>query len=237
MNYAHKEIETLKDGQTKISSDSKHLKDRVDKTQKDFKALEKTIEQMKLGMAEKTNDLERWTRNFSVRIHNIPNLPRYGEPEVYNKIVANILVKNKLVDVDSGAWAPAWTTQNKDLQGGEEGATAQDNPDGHPSPEEIQVRVQRVLKEIEISHPIGLNGNQLIARFHSRPFRNNVLKEARAKLPRGERDIRFVEDLTRRDHELKKRAIPQMQQAFREGKKCRFRNGKLIVNGSEVAID
>lgn len=125
VNYAHKEIETLKDGQTKISSDSKHLKDRVDKTQKDFKAPEKTIEQMKQGMAKKTNDLKRWTRNFSVIIHNIPNLPRYGDPEVYNKIVANILVNNKLVYVDRGASAPVWTTQNKDLQGGEEGVTAQ----------------------------------------------------------------------------------------------------------------
>lgn len=39
------------------------------------------------------------------------------------------------------------TTPNKDLDHWEEGATAKANPDGYPSPEEIQVRVQRVLKK------------------------------------------------------------------------------------------
>lgn len=207
LNFAHKEIETLKQEKGKHESDCKHLKERVEKTQKDNKTLEKKIEGIEKAMEEKTNELESYTRNFSVRVYNVPNLPRNKPPEIYNKIVAELLVHEGLVD-------------------------------GGPreTEEERQKISKEVMKEIETAHPIGARGNQLIVKFHNRPFRNNILKSARAKLSKGEQQLRFTEDLTKMDFELKRKAIPIMHKAFTEGKKCRFRNGKLIVDGQDVKI-
>lgn len=51
--------------------------------------------------------------------------------------------------------------------------------------EERQNISKEVMREIE-SAPIGVRGNELIAKFHSRPFRNSILKTFWAKLQKGE---------------------------------------------------
>lgn len=101
----------------------------------------------------------------------------------------------------------------------------------------VEEEVEVVRKEIETAHPIGRSGDQLIARFHSRPYRNKVLREARKKLTReSEHDLKVVEDMTKIDYDRKKRAIPAMQRAYAEGKKAVFKNGRLIIDGRTVAV-
>lgn len=227
LNYAHREIEALKEANTKTGTEARHLKERVDNTQKDSKALEKEVENLKREMKDRANDLERYTRKFSVRINNVKDLPQRGHPEMYNRIVAALLVDNKLAPDKSQPPNP-WDKRDREKEG---------TTDANGDADVHDVKVSNVLKEIEISHPIGTRGDQLIVRFHSRPFRNNILKVARAKLSKGDNDLRFVEDLTKMDYEQKKRAIPKMQKAYQEGRKCTFRNGKLIVDGNVVPLD
>ena len=89
---------------------------------------------------------------------------------------------------------------------------------------------------MQSAHPVGESGNQLIAKFHSRPFRNAVLREGKKRLPKEVNALRVAEDLTRMDYELKKKAIQKMKQAYGEGKRSTFKNGKLIVEGKVVPI-
>lgn len=45
--------------------------------------LEKSIKEVRDELGEKTNDLERYTRNYGIRLFNVPNLPPRASPEVY----------------------------------------------------------------------------------------------------------------------------------------------------------
>ena len=49
-------------------------------------------------------------------------------------------------------------------------------------------------------------------------------------------EVRFVEDFTPNDFEIRKKALPLMRKAFEEGKRVRFTKGKLLVDGREVSI-
>ena len=49
-------------------------------------------------------------------------------------------------------------------------------------------------------------------------------------------EVRFVEDFTLNDFEIRKKALPLMRKAFEEEKRVRFTKGKLFVDGREVSI-
>ena len=49
-------------------------------------------------------------------------------------------------------------------------------------------------------------------------------------------EVRFVEDFTPNDFEIRKKALPLIRKAFEEGKRVRFTKGKLFVDGREVSI-
>ena len=93
--------------------------------------------------------------------------------------------------------------------------------------------------EIENTHRTGKKDpkrpRQIIAKFHSRPFRNRVIYTAKR---RRESDssfkLRIVEDFTKADFKKRKSVIPRMTQAVREGSRATFRNGNLIINGKIV---
>ncbi len=198
LEFAHKEISDLKQVTDKAGEEAKKLQVEVDNTQKETKGVVKEVECVKDVVFEKLNDLERYTRNYSIRVHNVPNLPKQASPEVYVNIVAQILVDNELVDA----------------------AYAHD-----------------VEPELETAHPVGRGGNQLIAKFYSRPFRNRVLREAKQTLPRGKDVIRINEDMTKYDYMRRKKALPLMQKLYDEGKRVSFRNGRLFVNGKDVPFE
>lgn len=199
LNYAHKEIEDIKQKKAEYERQQKRLKERVDSCQKEVKETKSGITNMRQYVDEQVNKMERYTRSFSVRIHNIPELPENGSPMDYNKTVAKILVEKKIIP-------------EQEAEGAE--------------------------KEIETSHPIGPRGSQsLIVRFHSRPFRNRVLREAKKKMRQDtetENPIRIVEDMTKEDYAAKKRAIPLMNEAYAQGKKVKFRNGELVIDGKII---
>jgi hypothetical protein len=48
--------------------------------------------------------------------------------------------------------------------------------------------------------------------------------------------IYFLDDLTKEDFDLKKRARPLMAAAYKEGIKVTFRAGRLIINGTDTPI-
>lgn len=93
-----------------------------------------------------------------------------------------------------------------------------------------------VAKHIETAHPIGRTGDQLIARFYSRPIRNGVLREAKKNLSRERKALSIAEDMTKVDYEHKKKAQPIMQKAYADGNKAIFKDGKLIVDSQVVPI-
>ena len=69
----------------------------------------------------------------------------------------------------------------------------------------------------------------VIARFHSRACRAEVMCTTRAKL--AGTTIRFMDDLTARDLEEKKRIQLYMDKLWRDKRRPRFRNGRLYANG------
>ena len=84
---------------------------------------------------------------------------------------------------------------------------------------------------IENAHRTGKkpeNGpRQLIARFHSRIHRNQVIRSARNLDPRP--PFIVVDDLTPADLEEKRRLKPLMEKLYREGKRPRFFAGRLYA--------
>ena len=107
-------------------------------------------------------------------------------------------------------------------------------------------RVEQILLDkfglkgniIENAHRTGkrsMNGKyprHIIARFHSRVTRGNVMRSTRDKLNNS--PYRFVDDLTQTDLMAKQRVRPFMVELYKGNKKPSFRNGKLFSEGREV---
>lgn len=248
VNFAHDEIKDLRKAEKTTEGAINKINEKLVASESHVRSLEREIENMKKTTQSKVNDLERHSRKFSIRVHNVGNIPEGKPPEVYNRMVACILAENDIIEAGPRtllAWdhvAEQQRNQNDNVNGTPSAAIIQNRtPPGTPwtdlPPEKRQERVAAILQEIEIAHPIGARGNQLIARLYSRPFRNKVLSLSRQKLPKGENRLRITEDMTKVDYELKKQAIPQMRAAYETGKKCTFRNGKLIIDGRTVDIE
>ena len=92
----------------------------------------------------------------------------------------------------------------------------------------------RQSKEQETGKPPGI-----IVRFHSRPQRYKILREAKIKINRSEsnNNIFMVEDLTASDHALKKAAKPQMRAAHLANKKVSFWRGRLYIDSVVTPIN
>ena len=105
--------------------------------------------------------------------------------------------------------------------------------------------IQEVLKEkfglnspvIENAHRVGSNRGgkprQVIARFFSRAVRRDVMTVAKKKLEGT--GYRFVDDLTNKDLEEKRRLTPLMDELYRDNQRPRFVNGRLYANGRPVS--
>ena len=103
--------------------------------------------------------------------------------------------------------------------------------------------IHDIYNKVEVAHRTGKPGKKanssfprhIIARFNSRNDRNKVFFTAKEKY-KG-REIRILDDLTKSDYSLKKRAIKQMEMAYQAGKRVSFRRGQLRINGIVTAID
>ena len=78
----------------------------------------------------------------------------------------------------------------------------------------------------------GKYPRHIIARFHSRFVRGNVMRSTRDKLNNS--PYRFVDDLTQTDLLEKQRVRTFMIELYKGNKKPSFRNGKLFAEGREV---
>ena len=89
---------------------------------------------------------------------------------------------------------------------------------------------------IENAHRVGKSDagkpRQMIARFHSRATRRDVMVAARETL--ANTGLRVIDDLTQKDLETKRRVLPLMEKLYTENKKPRFANGRLFSNGKPV---
>ena len=102
--------------------------------------------------------------------------------------------------------------------------------------------VVEIKHTIENAHRTGKaipnRDRHIIAKLHSRPIRNEILRKAKISLNKENQGvIRIIEDLTKTDYELKKKANKQMNEAFKEKKKVRFWKGKLFIDGEVVKIE
>ena len=78
----------------------------------------------------------------------------------------------------------------------------------------------------------------IIVNFHSRPFKRVLLRVAKNQENKQElNEVRFVEDFTPYDFEIRKKALPIMKQAFDQGKKVRFTRGKLFIDSKAVPVE
>ena len=110
--------------------------------------------------------------------------------------------------------------------------------------EDCVTRVNRMLHDhfgisdpaIENAHRVGKardgKPRQVIARFHSRTIRRDVITGARDKLKNT--NYRITDDLTAKDLEEKRRLIPVMNKLYQEKQRPRFTNGRLFANGKPV---
>ena len=93
------------------------------------------------------------------------------------------------------------------------------------------------LKDIAIenSHRVGKkrddgSSRQIIARFHSRPQRNLVLKKRKDLF---KNHVQCFEDLCKEDLVEKRKHAERMQELFDEGKKVFFSRGHWFVDGEQ----
>ena len=90
---------------------------------------------------------------------------------------------------------------------------------------------------IENVHRVGRarqdHPRQVIARFHSRAIRRDLMMGARDKLKNT--DFRITDDLTAKDLEEKRRLVPLMNKLYQEKQRPRFVNGRLYANGKPVS--
>ena len=111
--------------------------------------------------------------------------------------------------------------------------------------EDCVASVQKLLQDLfDIAGPVIENAHrvgpakegrprQMIARFHSRASRRDVMSKAREKLQNT--PYRIVDDLTAKDLDEKRRLLPLMNKLYQEKKRPRFANGRLYAGGKPVS--
>ena len=98
------------------------------------------------------------------------------------------------------------------------------------------------LGEIENAHRTGRKREEkprsIIVKLYSRPFKRVLLRVAKnQESKQALNGVRFVEDFTPYDFEIRKKALPIMTDAFRQGKEVRFTKGKLFIDGKAVPVE
>ena len=186
---------TIQDTITSINFESENVKDlsneiaTIKKQLKDFQIESQQASATIASLQSETNNLQRYTRSYNVRVLGIPEKDR----EDCMATVEDIL--SRYFDVPVGA--------------------------------------------IENAHRVGKSSGgkprQLIARFFSRVTRRLVMTSARDTL--ANTGIRFVDDLTPKDLEAKRRILPYMEKLYADNKKPRFINGRLFSEGRPVPVE
>ena len=98
------------------------------------------------------------------------------------------------------------------------------------------------LGEIENAHRTGRKREEkprnIIVKLHSRPFKRVLLRVVKnQENKQALNGVRFVEDFTPYDFQIRKKALPIMKEAFDQGKKVRFTRGKLFIDGKAVPVE
>ena len=92
---------------------------------------------------------------------------------------------------------------------------------------------------IENAHRVGRyqrgKPRQVIVRFFSRAVRREIMTVAKEKLEGT--GYHFMDDLTNKDLEEKRRLAPLMNKLYRDNQRPRFANGRLYANGKPVSSE
>ena len=78
------------------------------------------------------------------------------------------------------------------------------------------------------------NNRQILATCYSRDDRNMLVAMGKRKAENGSNLIH--EDFIPEDYEIRKKALPLMKKAYQDGKRCRFVDGQLFVEGVLVKL-
>ena len=95
VNYAHKDVSDLKKRATQIEKENKRLKERFDVAEKGRKELEHTLQVFQANAWDRFNDLERHSRQFSIRVRNVENVK---STDNFRRVVAKTLIAEGLTD-------------------------------------------------------------------------------------------------------------------------------------------
>lgn len=99
LNYVHKEVADLKESVTQLKKENKELREKVNNAQKQSKETVKKADAVRDEMVSRLNDLERRTRDYSIRVRGIPE-ELVKEREDHRKLIAQVLIENRLVPTD-----------------------------------------------------------------------------------------------------------------------------------------
>ena len=212
LNAQHKKME---DVERSINYAHKEITDQKEKTV--------AVEKDARNLRDKLHDTQRRGKELEKEMNEVKKQMSEGfnalerRTRDYNIRLRGV-AEEKLKDVRDHRKLVAETLINNDLV---------------PSKE-----VNDVVDEMEIAHPLGkpVDGKvNIIAKFFRRPYRDAVVRKA--KTTKEFKDVvKVVEDLTKADMDAKRKAFPQMQAAYEQGKKVRFQKGKLVIDGREVPI-
>jgi hypothetical protein len=111
------------------------------------------------------------------------------------------------------------------------------------NPEDCYGIVHRVMSEldirpipqIEVTHRTGRRGQlprHIILRVVKLQDKMEILRRQRVSL--REKPYFFADDLTTHDYKMKQNFKPEIDQAKREGKRWRFRDGQLMIEGQVI---
>ena len=202
LEFTQSELDQTKSKMSLLEQENLKLRDSINKMQQKCDDKDLKLNSIENKLSIKILNIERYTRDFNVRLVGIEEDPE----EDSRDIIAKYISKLNLL--------------GEDMSEGD------------------------ILSRIEIAHRTGKrskNGRprHIIARFHSRPIRNRLLRKFREinKITTPPLGFHFVEDMPQEDYELKRKARGKMRSAYEQHQKVKFRRGQLIIEGKVVPIE
>ena len=201
LEFTHKELDEANAKITCMTQEKKRLESTIIEMKNDLAQRDKEVKDLYNKTYSKILNIERYTRDYNVRLVGIEETPK----EDAKKVIAKYISKHALLG--------------------------------------DQKQETDILKDIEIAHRTGKrpkNGHRhIIARFYSRPQRNDLLRMFRTVKDKSQQSLGyyFTADMPQEDYEMKRKARNQMKTAYENQQKVKFRKGQLIIEGKVIPIE
>lgn len=242
---------------TEVASDFERIvKDILLKEFQNFKAsltkeIKELVKQMQQDIYSKLHQMEENTSAMKDMMHSFQTSLEFTQKQLEDLNVLKDKLENEVIDLRKKFDDLEENINNLERYSRSFNLRFNGIPESDDGDEDCIKLVGNVLqslgiedgcKEIENAHRTGrvnskFSGRQIIAKFFRRPLRMAVLKATRgqnAKESLGK--VRVMEDFTPVDFLKRKKALPMMAEAFKEGKKVRFTRGRLVINGESIKL-